>query len=239
MTHRKKTSWIELSNFSLALPLMALLLISGNAWSEKSTLRQKPSTEVDTDSEQIKIIDAEVTITEENEQPMVGVEQMPEYPGGEAELEKYLSENVQQQSSAVESFYYSRVIIRFVISKTGQVINPEIMRGINPYCDQEAIRVISSMPKWIPGRQNGRDVPIYFTLPINFKMENPEAEYPEAEKKRLVIIDGVEHRLTPHDAMSRFKPKDVESVEVLEDSSAVATYGEKGRNGVIIIKKKK
>ena len=104
------------------------------------------------------------------EKPVYGVEQMPEFPGGEAELLKFIQENLHYPTSASEMGVEGRVTIRFVVSKTGEVTNVEVIRGLEPMCDKEAIRVVKLMPKWIPGRQNGRNVPVYFTLPVLYKL---------------------------------------------------------------------
>ena len=105
------------------------------------------------------------------EKPLYGVEQMPEFPGGEAELMKFIGENLRYPTSASELGIEGRVTIRFVVSKTGDVINVEVIRGLDPACDKEAIRVVKLMPKWIPGRQNGRNVPVYFTLPVLYRLQ--------------------------------------------------------------------
>ena len=118
----------------------------------------------------VDIADLEKNKVAIEEKPMVGVEQMPEFPGGEAELMKFLSENVHYPTSASEMGIEGRVILRFVVSKTGEVSQVEVIRGLDPACDKEAVRVVKMMPKWIPGRQNGRNVPVYFTLPIKYQL---------------------------------------------------------------------
>jgi protein TonB len=64
-----------------------------------------------------------------------------------------------------------RVTIRFVVGKTGEVTDVTVIRGMDPQCDNEAVRIVKLMPKWIPGRQNGRNVPVYYTMPIVFKLQ--------------------------------------------------------------------
>jgi len=105
------------------------------------------------------------------EQPLYGVEQMPEFPGGEAELMKFISDNLRYPATATELGIEGRVSLRFVVSKTGKVTNVEVIRGLDPSCDKEAVRVIKMMPDWIPGRQNGRNVPVYFTLSVLYKFQ--------------------------------------------------------------------
>ncbi len=108
----------------------------------------------------------------EEEKPFEVVEQNPEFPGGIAELNKFLSENIRYPVIAQENGIQGRVIIRFVVSRTGDISNVEVLRGVDPSLDREAVRVVQSMPKWIPGRQRGRAVPVYFTLPVHFRLQN-------------------------------------------------------------------
>ncbi len=111
-------------------------------------------------------------ITEEKEEkPYVGVEQMPAFPGGEVELMKFITKNLKYPVIAAENGIQGRVIIRFVVSKTGDITNVEVLRGLDPSCDKEAVRVVQSMPKWVPGKQNGRNVPVYFTLPVQYRLQ--------------------------------------------------------------------
>jgi len=104
------------------------------------------------------------------DKPLIGVEQMPVFPGGEGELMKFIGDNLRYPASALELGIEGRVTIRFVVSRTGDVTSVEIIRGLDPTCDKEAMRVVKLMPKWIPGRQNGRNVSVYFTLPILFRI---------------------------------------------------------------------
>jgi len=105
------------------------------------------------------------------EKPLYGVEQMPQFPGGEEALMKFITDNLRYPPVAAEVGTEGRVTIRFVVSKTGEVINVEVIRGLDPSCDREAVRVVKMMPKWIPGRQNGRNVPVYYTLPIVYRLQ--------------------------------------------------------------------
>ena len=108
----------------------------------------------------------------EEEKPFEVVEQNPEFPGGIAELNKFLSDNIRYPVIAQENGIQGRVIIRFVVSRTGDISNVEVLRGVDPSLDREAVRVVESMPRWIPGRQRGRAVPVYFTLPVHFRLQN-------------------------------------------------------------------
>lgn len=110
-------------------------------------------------------------VIQEETKPYVAVEQMPEYPGGTTELLKYISEHLKYPVLAAEQGIQGSVTIRFVVSPTGEVTDVEVFRPLDPSCDREAVRVIKSLPKWMPGKQNGKAVPVYFTVPVRFKLQ--------------------------------------------------------------------
>ena len=99
------------------------------------------------------------------------VEQMPQFPGGDRELLSFIAKNLRYPTIAQENGIQGKVFVRFVVSATGDVKDVKVMRSLDPSCDKEAIRVIQSLPKWIPGKQNGRNVPVYYTVPITFKLQ--------------------------------------------------------------------
>lgn len=105
------------------------------------------------------------------ERPIDFVEQMPQFPGGDKELMVFVAKNLRYPVVAAENRIEGRVVVKFVVSKTGDVTDIHILRGLDPSCDKEAVRVIKMMPRWIPGKQNGRNVPVYFTLPVVYKLE--------------------------------------------------------------------
>lgn len=99
------------------------------------------------------------------------VEVMPQFPGGNSELMRYLGTNIKYPTIAAENGIQGRVVLKFVVSKDGSISNIQIVRSLDPSSDKEAIRVIKGMPKWIPGMQNGHPVAVYFTLPVLFKLQ--------------------------------------------------------------------
>jgi protein TonB len=99
------------------------------------------------------------------------VEQMPSFPGGEAALMQYLSKNIKYPPFAEENSIQGRVICTFVVERDGSVTDIHIAKGVDPSLDKEAIRVVSGMPKWIPGRQNGQSVRVKYTLPVTFRLQ--------------------------------------------------------------------
>lgn len=98
------------------------------------------------------------------------IEQMPQFPGGESALLNFLMKNIQYPAEALQKGISGQVITRFVVDQYGRVGNVEVFKSPSPLLDAEAIRIIKSLPRWIPGMQNGQCVSVYFTLPINFKL---------------------------------------------------------------------
>lgn len=101
---------------------------------------------------------------------LIAVEEMPQFPGGDEELMRYIASNLKYPTFAQEMGIEGRVTLRFVVNKNGEVGSVDVLRSLDPLCDKEAIRVIKGMPKWIPGRQGGRAVAVYYTIPILFKL---------------------------------------------------------------------
>ncbi|NVO20649.1 MAG: energy transducer TonB [Bacteroidetes bacterium] len=110
-------------------------------------------------------------VEEVYEKPFTVVEQMPEFPGGEQSMMKFLRENIKYPQMARESGIAGSVYVTFVVNKSGQISDVRILRGIGGGCDEEALRVVRAMPSWIPGRQNGKSVPVQFNLPIKFTLQ--------------------------------------------------------------------
>lgn len=98
------------------------------------------------------------------------VEQQPEFPGGQAEMMKFIKDNMKYPVIAMENGVHGRVYCQFVVGANGKIRDVKVVRGVDPYLDKEAVRVIQMMPDWIPGRQNGRAVSVRYTLPVLFKL---------------------------------------------------------------------
>ena len=99
------------------------------------------------------------------------VEQMPQFPGGEAALMKYLQSHINYPPMAVENGVQGRVVVQFVVDKTGKVGEVKVVRNVDKDLDKEAVRVCKSLPKFTPGRQNGQAVAVWYTLPVTFKLQ--------------------------------------------------------------------
>ena len=107
----------------------------------------------------------------EPEKVFTAVEQMPQFPGGEAELMKYLSKNIKYPTMAMENNIQGRVVVQFVVTKTGSIGEVKVVRSVDRDLDREAIRVCKSLPKFTPGKMNGQAVNVWYTLPVNFKLQ--------------------------------------------------------------------
>lgn len=99
------------------------------------------------------------------------VEQMPQFPGSETELLNYIARQIKYPGIARRNGIQGKVICRFIVTRTGRIEKPEVVRSLDPYCDKEALRVLRSMPVFIPGKQNGVNVDVYYTLPVIFKIK--------------------------------------------------------------------
>lgn len=99
------------------------------------------------------------------------VEQMPNFPGGEEALMKFINEHIKYPQSALEQGTQGTVMLRFVVTSTGDIGEVQILKGLDPDCNNEAIRVVKSLPKFNPGMQQGRPVSVWYTIPVRFVIE--------------------------------------------------------------------
>jgi TonB family protein len=212
------------------------------------------------------------------------VEQMPEFPGGMQKAMEFLGKNIKYPVAAQEAKIEGRVIVQFVVGKDGSISDVQTVRGVSPELDAEAIRVVSMMPNWNPGKQRGQAVSVKYSMPIMFRLQTsqPKAEaaeapgylhlnlkvdkdadpayvdaiknqirsmkYPETfgavkihgavGKSPLIIVDGKELGYGMH-IMNKIPVDQIESISVMKDETAIAQYGEKGKDGVISIITKK
>ena len=155
------------------------------------------------------------------------VEQMPQFPGGPAALMQFLSQNVKYPVEAHKAGVQGRVIASFVVEKDGSITEACIARSIHPSLDAEALRVIGSMPNWMPGKQNGEPVRVKYTVPITFKLQGNDVK--AKEEKYILEIDG---KVADDSEIGSIPPGDIQSMHI-----------EKGENGqpkkIIITTKKK
>ena len=119
----------------------------------------------------------EIIVEEKHPEPVkeeifTAVEQMPQFPGGEAELLKYIASHIKYPTMAAENNIQGRVVVKFVVGKDGKVGEVVVVRGKDPDLDKEAVRVVKTLPNFIPGKMNGQAVSVWYILPINFKLQS-------------------------------------------------------------------
>ena len=206
----------------------------------------------------------EVVLTKESADGKVYdvVDQMPQFPGGPSKLFEYLARNVRYPAEAEKAGIQGRVIVSFVVEKDGSISNAKAVKAIHPALDAEALRVINSMPNWTPGKKNGEDTRVKYVVPITFhlqgesavtmKNDNDPKTYEGTSKSAEVVVVGygdqkpdkepyiiVDGSPIDNSKLKEIDPKTIDHMEVLKSKVAVEKYGEKGKDGVIIITTKK
>lgn len=108
--------------------------------------------------------------TKKNDMVFDVVEVMPQYPGGQIAMLKYIMENMKYPEQAMKEGIQGRVAVSFIVEKDGSISNVRPVLSVHPLLDKEAVRVVKSMPKWSPGKQNGKPVRVRFNVPVMFKL---------------------------------------------------------------------
>ena len=177
------------------------------------------------------------------------VDMVPEYPGGMKECFRFLAMNLRYPVKAIENHIEGNVAVRFVVEKDGSLSGMHVLQGADPYLDAEALRVIGSMPKWNPGRVDGKPVRTRFVLPIVFKLQEQE-EKADVDKvagtdekpveqdlsKALILVDGEKYTGDP----GKLDQNQIESISIFrKGAKGIEEYGDEGKNGVLLIKTKK
>ena len=203
------------------------------------------------------------------------VDEMPQFPGGHNALLEFLTKNIKYPKSAEKEGIQGRVIVTFVVDKDGTINNQKVVKSVHPALDAEALRIVGSMPKWVPGKQNGQPVAVKYTVPLTFRLQGGDSEVakyegtikydPESksqlnelvivgydqkpashvsiaydtkntDKHPLVIVDG--QTIEP-EKIKDIDPKTIDHIDILKDKSAIEKYGEKAKNGVVVVTLKK
>jgi len=251
----------------------------------------------------------------QSEEIFTTVEENPSFPDGIKNMYQYIARNLRYPEPARRAHVQGKVFVKFVVRKDGSVSDLHVLKGIGFGCDEETVRVLGSMPKWTPGKQSGKPVSVYFTMPVNFILEEDKialnkGEFPwekliviekgeiktftdkeeiRKENERLKpllqsgsikeeisvntieksmtirildkpktsergvnvfsqpnvdIVNGeplfvIDGKVVAEDGISNLKPDEIATMEVLKNASRTAIYGEKGKNGVVVITTKK
>ncbi|WP_321518367.1 TonB family protein [uncultured Bacteroides sp.] len=275
MMNKKRTKSIGKTKYAMFIPLAVLLMLVSNIEAiarvtgkmTKDIAVSLTKNEVSSATEPSSL----VAITQENDSAkpkkrnvFTAVEVMPQYPGGEQELLKFIVTNLKYPVEAQKAEEEGKVYVRFTVTENGYVEDPTILRSVSPLLDNEAKRIISSMPKWIPGKQSGKNVSVYYVIPIMFKLDgSPANSEDNTVKKGEVTVIGYGAKFdSPKGAtnttvnksgnatpplyilngkeisdkeMKKLDPNSIKSINVLKDKFATEKYGEKGANGVLEI----
>lgn len=131
-----------------------------------------PNILIDISDEPVEVKKDAVIQIEEITPPEIFVQEMPEFPGGDPERQKFLADNISYPDEASQTGIQGTVYVQFVVDSKGNITDVKILRGIGGGCDEEALRVIKMMPQWHPGRQNGKTVRVLYNMPIVFKIKS-------------------------------------------------------------------
>ena len=200
MTINRSSRWNQLRALAV-VPVIALALLAfANPKTEAAVVAEvanHPASVVPTNIAQpsqpeaapVAPMAVEKTVNEEVLEPQASrtkvyesVEQMPEFPGGIVEMMKFLQMNIKYPPMAAANKIEGRVVVQFIIEKTGEVGDVQVVRSVDEELDAEAVRVVKSMPKFTPGRQDGKEVAVWYTLPISFKLQG-DSNKPQQPKE--------------------------------------------------------
>ena len=174
MMKRKSNPWAR-AKYLYMLPVAAICMIACTQSpksadkAEEATSAEQPKTEQV--EQAAKVENTSETKEVEVKEVFQVCEEMPEFPGGIQELQKFLSKNIKYPAIAQENGVQGRVIVQFVITKEGDIVEPKVARGVDPALDAEALRVIQMMPKWKPAKQRGQAVNVKYTVPVVFRLQ--------------------------------------------------------------------
>ena len=171
MKNRQKTNSFAGYKYLLFVPLAFALVFMASCKRKTKVQEQvmegtKVEVKAETGEDTAQIKNAEPT-----DKAYEVVEQMPTFKGGDAALMKYLSENIKYPEAAEKAGEQGRVVVNFIVEKDGAVSNVKVVRSVTPTLDAEAVRVIKAMPKWVPGKQDGKLVRVKYNVPVSFRLQ--------------------------------------------------------------------
>lgn len=180
MMNKKKSSIFTSIKYLLVIPVGAALLF-GNAVQATTSLDNFSIDEISEvmDGDQVPQKKGDVYVT---------VEQMPSFPGGLDAQQHFIADGLKYPVEAQTKGIQGRVTVRYIVKSTGEISNVEVIRGVDPLLDNEAIRVVKTMPKWEPGKQGGKAVDVYYTLPIVFQLSGRGKVKPGGEPNEMIAV---------------------------------------------------
>jgi len=172
MMTKRRTSALAALKLAAVIPVAGVVFLAISAYSDMPASEQQQGTEIKTPG--IPVVYGADAYNSDSEEfksvPFVVVEEMPSFPGGDFELLKYLGENTIYPEKAKANSVQGRVIVRFCVNENGGVDRISILKGVDPELDAEAVRVVSALPAFIPGKQGGKAVPVWYMVPLTFTL---------------------------------------------------------------------
>ena len=216
MMNKKRSPGIVRTKYLIFIPLVGILMLLSNI-EAVARLTVRLANEATVSNAMVTATDVSSKSREMNEQVFTVVEKMPSFPGGDAELLKYIATNIKYPKESQDNGEQGRVICSFIVGRDGSVNNPEVLRGVTPLLNEEAVRVINTMPRWNPGMQRGKAVSVKYTVPITFRLKSPVEE---TKEETLTVVDvmpqypGGDHELLKFIAQSIKYPTDAQEAGV-------------------------
>ena len=256
MLKEKSNPWARVK-YLYVLPLAALA-VSAFARPEVSAVADELSSAKVNDlvasmkTNQVETASVAVKDTLMPDEPVFEVvEQMPEFPnGGVTGLTEYIKQNLRYPAEAKKAGTQGRVVVQFLINKNGAISDVSVLRSVDRLLDAEAVRLVRSMPKWKPGMQKGKAVTVKYTLPVQFRLKDVEAEASD-KKNHLIIVEGAQtgyadisiqvngREVTP-EILRALNPDRIQSVSILKEPVDVAKYTtDKSKKAVMQVTLKK
>lgn len=178
MMNKTKSPTLKLAKYLLILPLAFLLVFANSCVNrdkksgEDATTESVVTTPGSTDTPDL----LPEEVGEDNSEVFVVVEEQPSFPGGNEAMMQFLADNIKYPKEAQEKGTEGRVIVNFVVEKDGRLSDFNVVRGVDPLLDSEALRVLKSMPNWTPGKQREEIVRVRFTLPVVFRLKGKDTK---------------------------------------------------------------
>lgn len=216
MMNKKRSPGIVRTKYLIFIPLVGILMLLSNI-EAVARLTVSLANEATVSNAMVTATDVSSKSREMDEQVFTVVEKMPSFPGGDAELLKYIATNIKYPKESQDNGEQGRVICSFIVGRDGSVNNPEVLRGVTPLLNEEAVRVINTMPRWNPGMQRGKAVAVKYTVPITFRLKSPVVE---TKEETLTVVDvmpqypGGDHELLKFIAQSIKYPTDAQEAGV-------------------------
>lgn len=177
MNKRRTNKWLR-AKYLLLAPMVAAALVACNLDSspksstgEKDSLALPEVSVVSYGAENVEKVDTGMAIGDPAKAYFEVVEQMPQYPGGDVEMMKFLSSQVKYPKEATEKGISGRVVVSFIVMSDGTIADAKVVRSVHPLLDAEALRVVNLMPKWKPGMQDGKAVNVKYNIPVSFRLQ--------------------------------------------------------------------